>query len=168
MCCFKITGVTILFNKPKKKDPHLFSFLSPLSFTVWIYMISAYLGVSMFLYLLAKISPYEKGNFSFLEQPPVGPALPMANGPGREGDARGLRLARSDPIYDTLAYNGNGRVRTGCGVAKDEVDGGTHAAGKVDSGGSEDVDDSQTFTLLNSFWFVIASLLQQGIDVLPR
>ena len=62
-------GVTILFNKPKKKDPQLFSFLSPLSFTVWIYMISAYIGVSMFLYLLAKISPYEKGNFSFLEPP---------------------------------------------------------------------------------------------------
>ena len=164
-------GVTILFNKPKKKDPALFSFLSPLSFTVWIYMISAYIGVSMFLYLLAKISPYEKGNFSFLEPgpppPPVTAGPAAANGP-REGDARGLRLARSDPIYDTLAYNGNGRVRTGCGSGpKDEVDGG---GGKVEStgGGPEDFDDSQTFTLLNSFWFVIASLLQQGIDVLPR
>lgn len=160
--------MTILFNKPKKKDPALFSFLSPLSFTVWIYMISAYIGVSMFLYLLAKISPYEKGNFSFLEPgppPPVAAALPApaaANGPG---DARGLRLARSDPIYDTLAYNGNGRVRTGCGEAKDEVGGGANS--KVESTGPEDFDDSQTFTLLNSFWFVIASLLQQGIDVLP-
>ena len=31
-----------------------------------------------------------------------------------------------------------------------------------------DEDDSQTFTLLNSFWFMIASLLQQGTDLLPR
>ena len=31
-----------------------------------------------------------------------------------------------------------------------------------------DEDDTQTFTLLNSFWFMIASLLQQGTDLLPR
>ena len=28
--------------------------------------------------------------------------------------------------------------------------------------------EGQTFTLLNSFWFMIASLLQQGTDLLPR
>ena len=34
----------------------------------------------------------------------------------------------------------------------------------------EDDDDASrdTFTLFNSFWFVIASLLQQGTDLLPR
>ena len=28
--------------------------------------------------------------------------------------------------------------------------------------------EREKFTLLNSFWFVIASLLQQGTDILPR
>ena len=28
--------------------------------------------------------------------------------------------------------------------------------------------EEMTFTLLNSFWFMIASLLQQGTDLLPR
>ena len=29
-------------------------------------------------------------------------------------------------------------------------------------------EEEMTFTLLNSFWFMIASLLQQGTDLLPR
>jgi hypothetical protein len=29
-------------------------------------------------------------------------------------------------------------------------------------------EEELTFTLLNSFWFMIASLLQQGTDLLPR
>ena len=33
-------------------------------------------------------------------------------------------------------------------------------------GGSEL--ESGTFTMLNAFWFMIASLLQQGTDILPR
>ncbi len=28
--------------------------------------------------------------------------------------------------------------------------------------------EREKFTLLNSFWFVVASLLQQGTDILPR
>ena len=35
---FCIPGVSILFKKPMKKPPNLFSFLSPLSLDVWIYM----------------------------------------------------------------------------------------------------------------------------------
>ena len=50
---FMNLGVTILYKKPSKKDPNLFSFLSPLSVDVWIYIITAYLAVSL---LLATIS----------------------------------------------------------------------------------------------------------------
>ena len=35
-----------------------------------------------------------------------------------------------------------------------------------DVGGGEQ--ESSTFTMLNAFWFMIASLLQQGTDILPR
>ena len=51
---FTNLGVTILYKKPTAKDPMLFSFLSPLSLGVWIYMATAYLAVSLLLYILAR------------------------------------------------------------------------------------------------------------------
>ena len=54
--CFNVlSGVTILFKKPTAKDPYLFSFLSPLSLGVWIYIVTAYLAVSLLLYILARL-----------------------------------------------------------------------------------------------------------------
>ncbi|CAL4124065.1 unnamed protein product, partial [Meganyctiphanes norvegica] len=52
-------GISILYRKPTKKPPNLFSFLSPLSLDVWLYMATAYLGVSLLLFVLARLSPYE-------------------------------------------------------------------------------------------------------------
>jgi ionotropic glutamate receptor len=37
-------GISILYKRPAKKKPNLFSFFSPLSFSVWLYMCAAYLG----------------------------------------------------------------------------------------------------------------------------
>lgn len=51
---FMTLGVSILFAKPIKQPPKLFSFLSPLSLDVWIYMATAYLGVSILLFVLAR------------------------------------------------------------------------------------------------------------------
>ena len=47
-------GSLILLQKPTAKDPNLFSFLSPLSVGVWIYMATSYLAVSLVLYILAR------------------------------------------------------------------------------------------------------------------
>merc|ERR1712165_164827 len=55
-------GISILYKKPQKKPPDLFSFLSPLSLDVWIYTATAYLGVSTLLFILARFSPYEWDN----------------------------------------------------------------------------------------------------------
>ena len=67
------------------------------------------------------------------------------------------------PIYETM-FSGNGRslvrtIGTQAGASGRNIN---------FQGDDEDDDDSQTFTLLNSFWFMIASLLQQGTDLLPR
>jgi hypothetical protein len=35
-------GISILYKRPLKKTPNLFSFLSPLSIEIWLYMIAAY------------------------------------------------------------------------------------------------------------------------------
>ena len=59
---FMNLGISILYKKPQKKPPDLFSFLSPLSLDVWIYTAAAYLGVSILLFILARFSPYEWDN----------------------------------------------------------------------------------------------------------
>lgn len=51
---FMNLGISVLYRKPLKQPPNLFSFLSPLSLDVWIYMATAYLGVSLLLFILAR------------------------------------------------------------------------------------------------------------------
>ncbi|XP_031625101.1 glutamate receptor ionotropic, kainate 2 [Contarinia nasturtii] len=59
---FMNLGISVLYRKPVKQPPNLFSFLSPLSLDVWIYMATAYLGVSVLLFILARFTPYEWSN----------------------------------------------------------------------------------------------------------
>merc|ERR1719300_1874825 len=56
------TGVGILYKKSKPPPQNLFSFLMPLSLDVWIYMTTAYLGVSITMFLLARLTPFEWEN----------------------------------------------------------------------------------------------------------
>uniref|UniRef100_A0A8D8RHZ1 Glutamate receptor 1 n=1 Tax=Cacopsylla melanoneura TaxID=428564 RepID=A0A8D8RHZ1_9HEMI len=97
---FMNLGISILYRKPIKQPPNLFSFLSPLSLDVWIYMATAYIGVSLLLFILARFSPYEWDN--------------------------------------------------------------PHPCNH-----QSDVLENQ-FSLLNSLWFTIGSLMQQGSDIAPK
>jgi len=56
------TGVGILYKKKPPPPQNLFSFLMPLSLDVWIYMTTAYLGVSITMFLLARLTPFEWEN----------------------------------------------------------------------------------------------------------
>ena len=93
-----------------------------------------------------RLSPYERG-FTYFSN----------NG---KSDEKGARLAKPDPIYETLFSGANGRpartVGTQVGLASSEIE------------AAENDEEELSFTLLNSFWFMIASLLQQGTDLLPR
>ena len=51
---FMTLGISILYRKPKKQPPELFSFMQPLSLDVWIYIVFAYLIVSILLFILAR------------------------------------------------------------------------------------------------------------------
>ena len=51
---FMTLGVSILYRKPRKEAPELFSFMHPLSLGVWICMLFAYLLVSILLFILAR------------------------------------------------------------------------------------------------------------------
>ncbi|XP_068150954.1 glutamate receptor ionotropic, kainate 2 [Drosophila tropicalis] len=54
---FMNLGISILFSKPPVPPTDLFSFLSPFSLDVWIYMGSAYLFISLLLFALARMAP---------------------------------------------------------------------------------------------------------------
>ena len=56
---FMNLGISILFKKPEDAPPDLFSFLKPFSLEVWVYMATAFLGVSLLLYVISRLSPYE-------------------------------------------------------------------------------------------------------------
>ncbi|XP_065349447.1 glutamate receptor ionotropic, kainate 2-like [Cloeon dipterum] len=67
---FMNLGISILYRKPTKQPPSLFSFMSPFSNEVWVYMFSAYIGVSVLLFALARCSPYEWTNpYPCIEEP---------------------------------------------------------------------------------------------------
>jgi len=56
---FMTTGVGILYKKKFPPPANPFSFLQPLSIEVWIYTTAAFLGVSIMMFLLARITPFE-------------------------------------------------------------------------------------------------------------
>ncbi|KAH9418863.1 hypothetical protein DERP_004189 [Dermatophagoides pteronyssinus] len=56
---FMNLGIAILFKKPSAPEPEMFSFLKPFSVEVWLYLASAFLGISLMLWIMSRISPYE-------------------------------------------------------------------------------------------------------------
>ncbi|XP_058063457.1 glutamate receptor ionotropic, kainate 2-like [Anopheles bellator] len=59
---FMTLGISILYATPIQQPKDLFSFLSPLSLDVWIYMATAYLGVSVLLFVLSRMAPADWEN----------------------------------------------------------------------------------------------------------
>uniref|UniRef100_A0A1I7UJL3 Glutamate receptor n=1 Tax=Caenorhabditis tropicalis TaxID=1561998 RepID=A0A1I7UJL3_9PELO len=93
-------GISILFKKPRITDSDWFKFMDPLSTQVWIMTFASYFIVSIAIWIIAKISPYEQ-------------------------------------------------------FEKDE-----------NNGQYKPVDNQ--FSLRNSFWFTVCSLMQQGSELCPR
>ncbi|CAG7824227.1 unnamed protein product [Allacma fusca] len=97
---FMNLGISILYVVPSAKPPSLFSFMLPFSLDVWYYMAFSFFGVSVILFILARVTPYEWDNpHPCIEDP--------------------------DELHNQ-------------------------------------------FTFLNSFWFTIGSIMQQGSDIAPK
>ncbi|KAH8292604.1 hypothetical protein KR054_005529, partial [Drosophila jambulina] len=56
---FMNLGISILFKVPTSEPTRLFSFMNPLAIEIWIYVLIAYILVSICIYLVGKISPIE-------------------------------------------------------------------------------------------------------------
>lgn len=47
-----------MIKKPDKQEFSVFSFMQPLSTEIWMYIIFAYVGVSVVIFLVSRFSPY--------------------------------------------------------------------------------------------------------------
>lgn len=56
---FMNLGISILFKRPERESPGLFSFFNPLAPEIWFFVVSGYLVVSLAMFVLARFSPYE-------------------------------------------------------------------------------------------------------------
>ncbi|KAI6215343.1 Glutamate receptor 1 [Aphelenchoides besseyi] len=56
---YMTTGISIMIKKPDKQEITVFSFMQPLSTEIWMYIIFAYVGVSVVIFLVSRFSPYE-------------------------------------------------------------------------------------------------------------
>ncbi|XP_036341412.1 glutamate receptor ionotropic, kainate 2-like [Rhagoletis pomonella] len=67
---FMNLGIAILYIKPQKAPPELFSFMDPFSGEVWIYLGLVYIGVSFCFFILGRLSPTEWDNpYPCIEEP---------------------------------------------------------------------------------------------------
>nr|QNL15101.1 ionotropic receptor 4 [Aulacocentrum confusum] len=142
---FMNLGISILYRKPLKKPPNLFSFLSPLSLDVWIYMATAYLGVSVLLFLLARFTPYEWFKCSY----------------GKNCNHEQNRFKLSNCFWFTIGS----LFRQGCDILPKFS---PYEWENPHSCNAQSDDYENEFTLLNSLWFTIGSLMQQGSDIAPK
>ncbi|XP_047488931.1 glutamate receptor ionotropic, kainate 2-like, partial [Penaeus chinensis] len=59
---FMNLGVSILFKIPTSQPTRLFSFMNPLAVEIWLYVLAAYVLVSFTMFVMARFSPYEWNN----------------------------------------------------------------------------------------------------------
>ncbi|XP_041357983.1 glutamate receptor-like isoform X2 [Gigantopelta aegis] len=56
---FMSLGISIMFKKPEDQEPHVFSFMEPLSQEIWLCTAFAFIGVSVVLFLVSRFSSVE-------------------------------------------------------------------------------------------------------------
>nr|KAG5705414.1 hypothetical protein BaRGS_004541 [Batillaria attramentaria] len=56
---FMSLGISIMIKKPVNHKAHVFSFMDPLSYEIWMCIVFAYIGVSVVLFLVSRFSPNE-------------------------------------------------------------------------------------------------------------
>ncbi|KAL3095880.1 hypothetical protein niasHS_005639 [Heterodera schachtii] len=137
---FMHLGIAILMRRnmadeaaERSGGSNLFTFMEPLSFSVWVALAVAYASVAGTMWLLAKCSPYE-----WYEDVTRRDTIRRRRD-GTRGDTQPPKDWRG-----TTAEKGRGKARAGPILHKNQ------------------------FSILNSLWFAVGSLMQQGSDVIPR
>ncbi|XP_044011017.1 glutamate receptor ionotropic, kainate 1 isoform X3 [Aphidius gifuensis] len=117
---FMNLGIGILFKVSRRAPSRLFSFMNPFAVEIWLSMLGAYAMVSLTIWIVARLSPYE-----WVEPAPC---------PSCKCALQGGHVSALEPESDDIPL-----PRT--------------------------IND---FSLANSFWFAVGTLMQQGSDLNPK
>ncbi|KAG1665514.1 Glutamate receptor ionotropic, kainate 2 [Nymphon striatum] len=181
---FMNLGIGILFKRPDKTTPSLFSFLSPLALDVWLYMLAAYVDHTM---VERPSEEIEKRKHKQEEaRPKQGPSSYRSIG-SEPGPQKGLSNFRPrDSIQSQICIGGDKGVYTSwkgsllgryTNVRASVLSGGRHAEhlfllpyewiNPHPCNPDSELRENQ-FSLPNSLWFTGGSLMQQGTELMPK
>ncbi|XP_017769615.1 PREDICTED: glutamate receptor ionotropic, kainate 2-like [Nicrophorus vespilloides] len=156
---FMNLGIGILFKVSVRVPSRLFSFLTPLAIEIWLYMGIAYLLVSLTIWIVARFSPCE------WHEP-------------EQCDECVLRRLQGEYHY---AETMDCELHSGCessGIGSDLAGFIDAVEDDLESTIEDDLESEYVlsslemlendFTICNSFWFAIGTLMQQGSDLNPK
>ncbi|KAK8390471.1 hypothetical protein O3P69_010275 [Scylla paramamosain] len=183
---FMNLGISILFKIPSSQPTRLFSFMNPLAVEIWLYVMAAYVLVSFTMFVMARFSPYEWNNPHpcNLESDVVENQFSVSNSfwfiTGtllRQGSGLNPKVPTRAPtqlfsfmnplaieiwLYILAAYV---VVSTTIYIVARFSPYEWHAPSPCHDNKEIMQND---FTLSNSFWFTIGTLMQQGSDLNPK
>ncbi|XP_056633755.1 glutamate receptor ionotropic, kainate 2 isoform X2 [Diorhabda carinulata] len=176
---FMNLGIGILFKVSARAPAKLFAFLTPLAIEIWLYMVGGYVLVSLTIWIAARVSPKE-----WREIEPCDECLWKKYGEECEhfsydGDGTSGICSDETDDEDSEGYfidkmHRNLSPVDNISCKHDKVDficEHEHEQEREyeleECGKSLDVLENG-FTLGNSFWFAIGSLMQQGSDLNPK
>ncbi|XP_065284543.1 glutamate receptor ionotropic, kainate 2-like isoform X2 [Dermacentor albipictus] len=152
---FMTLGVSILFSK-HQEEHSLFFFLSPLSVDVWLCVAAAHVVISLLLCCVTRVESARARSRSAAETRCYCNCHESTAGCGQ--DCVGEKIGGCSQL-DIIQVKTNG---TGAMIRH----------GERTCRGTESLDTTgivkNQLTLLNSLWFTISSIMQQGCEPLPR
>lgn len=168
----------------------MFSFMNPLAAEIWCCIAAAYVLVSLTLWLVARFSPFEwhptglqasciaYGRLRQSSAPPPPATATPTVAAAVVFAAAASRRRRPDAyeqqqqlVRETLfrLLDASDRHNDEPDVAADGDDGDDGVGGDADAfDNAELICIENNFTLNNSFWFAIGTLMQQGSDLNPK
>ncbi|XP_075752246.1 glutamate receptor ionotropic, kainate 2 isoform X3 [Rhipicephalus microplus] len=152
---FMTLGVSILFRKNQEEHSLLF-FLSPLSFDVWLCVAAAHVVISLLLCWVTRVQTFRWRRSTAAHTHYCCECEQTSAYCSH--DCVGEKVCESAyvDVINVKDYSNNLITHTDC-----------RKSSGCDSVGSTDIVKNR-LTLLNSLWFTISSIMQQGCEPLPR
>ncbi|XP_037925814.1 glutamate receptor ionotropic, kainate 2 isoform X1 [Hermetia illucens] len=176
---FMNLGIGILFKKSERIQNRSFSFMNPLAVEIWFYIAFAYMLVSMTIWIVARFSPFEWQTNK--------PTCPMASSTSRTTsyykgldaethicDCDALQMANtqycSQPGHfeETISHFGTSEDYLQKDDRREENEESFCDNIHNHEVTAELISIENDFTLTNSFWFAVGTLMQQGSDLNPQ
>lgn len=145
----------------------IFSFLNPLALEIWVLALIAYAIVSLTMWIVARFSPNEWKELKLCEEC-LAKKYEILYG-------QCIHLHADDPADSSDEWPAPGEEEYLC-QHKDVLANDDEIEFVADPCSTHEHDDEiatldvleNNFTALNSFWFAIGSLMQQGSDLNPK